>query len=439
MFCLDVGTPLVESSIHVISISASTTYSAPTSSGRKYKQCLKCSTRPSFNFEGFPAHYCAKHKEIGMVDVVNKRCKKCSSQPTHNFEGLKAQFCAKHSEHGMFNVVTKKCLKCSTLPSYNFEGLKAQYCVVHKELGMVDVISIRCVKCSKQPSYNFEGLPPLYCVTHTAIGMVDVRSVKCAKCLKQPAYNFKGLPPLYCLTHVEVGMIDVINKRCLKCMIRPNYNYNGLSEGIYCYIHKEPDMVNVLGKRCLTTTCSTFATNSNYDGYCLRCFMLNPENEGKQFYRNQNTKERNVANCIQSLFPEFNWRMDKRIVGGQSKRRPDIFVDMESYVIIVEIDEYQHTRHPSYDKNHESARLMEIWADIKRRNIILIRFNPDSYITREGIKIPSCWGVAKGIAHVPDKKKPQWQIRIDALTQQIQYWMKTIPDKSIETIELFYS
>ena len=35
-----------------------------------------CIKRPSFNIEGESMpRFCMDHKEVGMVDVVNKRCK----------------------------------------------------------------------------------------------------------------------------------------------------------------------------------------------------------------------------------------------------------------------------------------------------------------------------------------------------------------------------
>ena len=35
-------------------------------------------------------------------------------------------------------------------------------------------------------------------------------------------------------------------------------------------------------------------------------------------------------------------------------------------------------------------------------------------------------------------KKEEWEDRINALFQQVEYWISNIPDKTIETVELFY-
>lgn len=64
-----------------------------------------------------------------------------------------------------------------------------------------------------------------------------------------------------------------------------------------------------------------------------------------------------------------------------TKKRPDVFFDLNSHVVIVEIDEHQHR---SYEDTCECARLNEIVNGICGRPVIIIRFNPD--ITRNNGK-----------------------------------------------------
>ncbi len=171
-----------------------------------------------------------------------------------------------------------------------------------------------------------------------------------------------------------------------------------------------------------------------YNGYCLPCCInICPE---IQVSRNYKTKENDVVCKITDFFPDFSWIADKKIADGCSRRRPDLLLDLGTHLIIVEIDENQHT---DYDCSCENKRLMELSQDVGHRPIIFIRFNPDSYTTQEGVKISSCWKLNKmGILTVPKNKVDEWAQRIDVLKLQIQYWVDNPTDKTVEIVQLFY-
>ena len=257
--------------------------------------------------------------------------------------------------------------------------------------------------------------------------------------MKGPSYNVVGeTKGLYCNDHKLPDMINVVSKCCLEsgCMKIPNFNVAGETKGLYCNDHKLPDMIDVKNKRCLTPLCPTQVSNPAYEGHCLPCFVNNPANYGKPVFRNYKTKERDVVDKVQTLFPDVDWRADQRISDGCSKRRPDLFLDMGSHVCIVEIDE---NKHEAYDCSCENKRIQEIWNDVGCRPIIFIRFNPDSYIDLDNVKHPSCWRNNKlGVCQVPKSKAAEWQQRIETLAEAIRLWMGMVPDKPVETVELFY-
>jgi hypothetical protein len=104
-------------------------------------------------------------------------------------------------------------------------------------------------------------------------------------------------------------------------------------------------------------------------------------------------------------------------------------------VIIVEIDENQHI---DYDCTCENKRIMELSQDLAHRPIVFIRFNPDEY-KKNGIKITSCWGTNQnGICVVKKSKKVEWEKRLHALGETIEYWLTHRTDKTVEIIQLFY-
>jgi hypothetical protein len=186
---------------------------------------------------------------------------------------------------------------------------------------------------------------------------------------------------------------------------------------------------------CKSSWCETYA-NTKYEGFCLPCFVNNPENNDKPVFRNYKTKEKDVVDRIKQSFPDFTWVSDKKVFDGCSRRRPDLLLDMGSHIIIVEIDENKHT---DYDCSCENKRLMELSQDLQHRPIIFIRFNPDSYINSEGISIKSCWKLNKlGVITISKSKQTEWEERINNLKEQIKYWVDNPTEKTIEIIELFY-
>lgn len=189
--------------------------------------------------------------------------------------------------------------------------------------------------------------------------MPKCKNTECQKCA---SYGLELKKPLYCTTHKEQNMFIVTTQLC---------------QGENCK------------KYCITPFCET-SVLPKYEGYCLRCFVnTHPE---KPNARNYKTKEKTVVDEVLKSFPQFTWTADKRVQDGCSRRRPDLFLDMGSHVIIVEIDENQHT---DYDCSCENKRLMEISQDIGHRPVIFIRFNPDDYIDTTGAKIRSCFASDK--------------------------------------------
>ena len=369
----------------------------------------------------------------------------CAKQPSCNIEGSKALYCSVHRFEGMINVISKRCASegCKTQPSCNVEGSKeALYCSVHKLEGMINIVSKRCAsdECKTRPIYNVEGSKDaLYCSVHKFEGMINVKNKRCAsdECKTRPSYNVEGSKEaLYCSVHKFEGMVDVKSKRCAsdECKTQPIYNVEGSKEALHCSVHKLEGMIDVKNKRCKSDWCYTFISKK-YEGYCLFCYMhLFPD---KPTVRNYKTKESSVVEFVKSSFPNVKWVTDKKVQDGCSRRRPDMLLDLGYQVLIIEVDENQHTE---YDCSCENRRTMELSKDVNHRPIVFIRFNPDDYMVKDET-VKSCWSVNKlGICVVKKSKKDEWDARLDTLRAQIEYWSN--PDnttiKTVEVVELFY-
>jgi hypothetical protein len=330
---------------------------------------------------------------------------------------------------------------CDRYAIYNKKGeRKRLYCIEHKENEMVDVVNKRCKfeGCDSFAIYNTPGEKSgLFCIEHKTDDMDNVVSKRCKfkGCNRHAIYNKQGeTKRLFCIEHKTDDMIDVVHKRCKSegCDKYPIYNKPGETKGLFCLEHIQDGMIDIVSKRCKNDWCETLI-NPKYEGYCAFCFSrMFPDNEKS---RNYKTKEIAVRDYILERYPDFTWICDKTIQDGCSKKRPDLLLDLGYQVIIIEVDENQHT---SYDSICENKRLMELSKDINHRNLIFIRFNPDSYKTRENKTIKSCWKIDNRSGIWIISNKTNWNTRLTVLEETLKYWINNETNKMIEIVELFF-
>lgn len=338
----------------------------------------------------------------------------------------------------------KRCKfnNCMTRPAFNLvTETTALYCSQHKSPNMIDVRSRRCQSenCMTRPTFNFATeTTAKYCSQHKLSNMIDVRSRRCKSdnCMTRPAFNFATETiALYCSQHKLPDMINIVSKRCQskQCLKQPNFNFATETTALYCSQHKLLNMIDVRSKKCLMSFCDT-QVQTKYDGYCLRCYMNLFQD--KSVTRNYKTKEKHIVDHITSTFPDVSWVHDKRIQDGCSARRPDLFLDMGTHIVIIEIDE---NRHDAYDCTCENKRIMQLSQDVGHRPMVFLRFNPDSYTKQDGTTISSCWGVnGLGVLVLKKSKRKEWDERMQVLKDHVQYWMEHPTEKTIEINELFY-
>lgn len=416
-----------------------------------HNRCLMCDKMASYNSRGEAKRlYCSKHKLENMILIGHRTCynEKCGKEPIFNLANeASGIFCAEHKQENMVNVKDKKCAqpKCSKQPHFNLPSEKSGlYCGEHKQERMVNVRGRKCLEdnCNKHPLFNSSNKKNgLYCAEHKKENMVDVKSKKCLEenCTKRPGFNLhtetKGL---YCIDHKKPNMIHVLNKRCLEesCVIRPSYNFEGITTPIYCNKHKKTEMVNVKDRnhKC-KNNCGSIPNKTNKcKGYCVRCFIHLFPNE--KVSTNYKVKEEHVCEFIKEHFKNENCIFDKEIDGGCSKRRPDVYIDKHTHVIVIECDENQH-KNKKYT-SCDNKRTMEIFQDFGNRPIVFVRFNPDAYINNDGNKILSSFKYHKKLDVPTIRCKKEWSIRLDKLKDVINYWIDNLPKREITNEYLFF-
>ena len=189
-----------------------------------------------------------------------------------------------------------------------------------------------------------------------------------------------------------------------------------------CGVHKQYCKKHGGSQLCCSPFCETQA-NPKYviidkasgkkRKYCQHCYInIFPDQPASRNFKN---KERAVCEFIKEEIGYLNPLFDKRL-GACSKRRPDVFIDCLTHVIIVEIDEFQHR---AYKRVDEIKRLKELHQDVALRPLVALRFNPDHYkITCK--KFPGCFSARTG--YLLDAQKKNWANRLFELGSKIKFY-----------------
>ena len=348
-----------------------------------------------------------------------------------------------------FNKSSGKCIAkdCIKTGTFNYPPKDGVYlfnrfilCKKHKMPGMINTKSSKCVACKeRQPIYNFyddtiEKTKALYCGKCKLPEMIDVRNNKCLSCgERQGFYNYPGLYGRYCVECAEEGMVYASLNKCPDCDDNKLalYNYPDQNKGIYCAIHCKDGMVNVFGNTCKTEGCRTLVLcREKYERFCYTCYFATYPD--KEPIRYQKYKENAVCDFVRREFPDYNIKWDSIV--GKSKKRPDIFIKLENFNLIVENDEYQHREQFLRDIERDK----EIHEDLKKDPTAILRFNPDQFYDDNGNFVCSCWLNCnrRMEPYIADEKI--WKHRLQLLKRRIQYYIDNPVSQGLYVEYLFY-
>ena len=294
-------------------------------------------------------------------------------------------------------VILRKCSKCGCKKLLKFFKVRESTGAVYKT----------CITCCGKNKKCHCGVRPYFGYP------TDKSATCCAKCKKD-------------------DMVNIKDKRC-PCGTQPIFGYPNDKSATCCFKCKKDDMIDIKNKKCKTSLCDTQACTKRYRGYCSRCFFFTFPDE--KLSRNYKTKENLVTNYIKNKFPQYDWVADKRIKYGCSLKRPDMYCDFGSHIVVQETDESCHTGYSC-----ENKRMMEISKDFGHRPCIFIRFNPDKYTNSIGKNVPSCFVVKKDTGKLEVKNIKNWKNRLECLSDTIAKYGDTfVTDKTITVEQLFYN
>jgi len=214
-----------------------------------------------------------------------------------------------------------------------------------------------------QPNFNIptEKIAK-YCNVHKLVNMISTSNKTCqhTKCKEQSLYGIIDKRPQFCVLHKQINMINLIlENKC--CVLDCNNEYDHVIETIkYCNTHIPDEKYSMIVKR-LCRYCDIY-NNEDAKFVCKDCKKI------------QNKKEWGIVRYLRTAIDtKFEYNTSK-MLQGCSKKRPDIYFDLLTHCVIVEIDEHQHK---SYEDICECARLNEIVNGIGGQPVIIIRYNPD--------------------------------------------------------------
>jgi very-short-patch-repair endonuclease len=340
-----------------------------------------------------------------MINVVSKRCLNdgCLKYPSCNLPNkITPLYCSEHKSENMIDIVSKRCLNngCLKCPSFNLSNEKTPlYCSEHKLENMIDVKSKKCLNdgCKKRAIFNLpEEKIPLYCSEHKLENMVSTSNKKCLndRCKKRANFNLpEEKIPLYCFEHKLPNMVNTINKKCQNNKCKNTAIFGFLNKKPqFCIDHKTTDTINLqLENKC--SECENefehiientkYCNNHTPQQYCTiikrLCKYCDMDNDlthiCKECINTQNKKEWSIVRHLRkNINTPFEYNSSK-MLNGCSKKRPDIYFELQKHCLIVEVDENQHN---TYQDTCECARINEIVNGIGGKSVIIIRYNPDT-------------------------------------------------------------
>lgn len=381
----------------------------------KSNMCTVCEkTQKSYGIIGKPISHCSKCATEDMVDLVSNLCKfeNCRKNATYGIIGQKADRCKKHAEKDMIDVKNKKCIVCIALkvknpkqPTFGIE--KLTHCLEHKEEKMTDLRhdTERCKTCNIRATYGLKDGRPEYCTEHKLENMIDLVSKMCSKCGQTQAVFGESKTELFCKGCSTPEMKNVIAKMCEKCgEHQPSFNYPKEKIPRFCSNCKLDGMEDIKNPKCIS--CKLFMVNKK-PHLCAYC---KPESTLKQ-----KTHEMQVVNYLEENNIKFVHNKSVGFVCGNY--RPDVKIDAGTHLVIVEIDEDQHSQ---YDSSCELARMLNI-HQAEGLKCIFLRYNPD--VVRYNDKVV----------------KIQQNTRLKTLLQEINKSIENVPRDEVTVYRLYYN
>jgi hypothetical protein len=249
---------------------------------------------------------------------------------------------------------------------------------------MINIMDRTCEKCDRLPVFNIKGTKtPRFCAEHKEPHMVDIKNRTCEKCNRRAIYGYAGKTVTFCYEHREINTIKFPRKRCLESTCKEIAIY-GIRTHEHCELHKNMYEINIVERKCKSCGLLGLLDKNEHCETCdpnaFKIIQLAKQNMVRDFL---------LASEIQ--LEEIDKIIDNGVCG---KERPDFRIDCDTHILIIEVDEHQHSERPC---ECEQTRMVNI-SQSNGMPTIFIRFNPDPYkVKKKGQKMV---GTSKRLEHL---------------------------------------
>ena len=249
-------------------------------------------------------------------------------------------------------------------------------------------------------------------------------------CDKFSAFGKEGSMRRYCFDHKKEGMVNLVNSICSYegCEILASFGYELTRTRERCTAHQLPNMIQLAQQMC--NKCKEVTMNPKYRPHCYICHAELYPNSVKLV--ELRTKENAYIKPLKRLYPGS--KSNKEIVKGISRHRPDLLIEFDDRVIIVEIDEDQHSRIHSYDKDTENRR-NDCFVESIKKPIFMIRLNPDNYRSNgELVRGSFTYNSNKRLVAIEEEFIRRYDILLETVKN-----CESCPLSVFQTIKLFFN
>ena len=173
-------------------------------------------------------------------------------------------------------------------------------------------------------------------------------------------------------------MITSPRKKCVidDCISLAIY---GIYKQYHCDEHREDGEYNLVERLCKCGRIDIL----NREGVCVS--FCSYEKEDQIMKRHIKKKEELIGKLLEREFPELVFTRDKTVDTMCSMARPDFMYDFHTHVIVIEVDENQHSGYVSCGNTvdermrTERRRMFGIFQTFGGSPVIFLRYNPDSF------------------------------------------------------------
>ena len=334
----------------------------------------------------------------------------CDTNGSYGFPRNKQhRWCKAHRPDGAEDVVNRRCLQCKRQPCFGVPGESPKWCKAHRPEGTEDLLNNRCKanECKLRACFGVSGEKPQWCSRHKPDEVEDIVNIKCEHCKRAPVFGLPGTKRRrWCAEHRPEGATDIVNKRCEHCDTVACFGMPG-ERPEWCSRHKPAEAVDLRSRRCAFPECDLLTKGTHK--YCA--------SHDTERRRKTRVRENQVANYLRDQ--GFHWTSWNKQVQETAcgRYRPDFAYELNTHVVLVEVDEFQHAR-PGY--SCDAARMLDIFGAYGGQPVVFIRFNPDAF---------KLGGVTK---------RMKFPTRLRALDTQLRAALAQPPPCQLTIVRLFY-